>query len=855
MQIINFYDPTIFPNPIYGTIPKELVKKTRKKKKVKISKVKCEPINLDKVPLDPEVLHIIQSGEVDEYKSRSEVLFFVIDKLIDIGLRNSQILSILFDRNYGISERPVEKGKTPVLNDIRRIRKKHKRRKPYKNIEPFYSENKINRKENGQKKLQHYIAKFFSDLDSNIGIKAPAGLGKTREAIKAISEIVYKGIIEIYVPTNKLADELDNIFFKKYPNISVKAIKGRGNTNKNGIALCKKANVINNFSNSSEGAIYKRFCKNADNECKHFNECPYLGQNKNATQVKIFSHAYLPLGRGFLDKEVPIAAIIDESYYSGLIAIEKLALKDLLDQIQIRSSRNPDLTKEIKDANKLYRAIVRACEHGWPLLEQLRDTFKNPKRVIKAALEQIAHTDPVILPSMTEAQIDSKIKKLSPQKRKLKKLLSSLYDEITKFPKRDKSFSVRYVRNMQGKNSLLEIAIRHNISRFTLENTGKTVPTLFIDADFTPKINKAFISTDYNYRITVKRNATVTQVISTRNSNYSFFTKGDNNNTDNQINRIRQLQKIIKRLSKRGKTLIVGPSGIVGNENTNIEPLIKINKNSDFEHFGNIRGIDQYKDYDTVIIIGRNQPPSSAMEAEAAALWWDSEHPPELDQDLIDQPRGYRHKDKLGVNVQIHPDKKVQLLLEMKREHETLQAIDRLRLIHNEKPKNVYILSNLVLDIDVDHFLTWKELHTGGTVIERSFSFHKKGVMPLSADYLYDTRPKLFPSVDMAKQTIKRFKDSINVNSQSDIAQKKGENAHGLLSDTFYLIVINTTCHLINYRVKHAQGRDKTALIRSGMNIDSIKECLKQIHDEFIIDKDRYGDEVAEKEIVLKNFK
>jgi hypothetical protein len=39
-----------------------------------------------------------------------------------------------------------------------------------------------------------------------------------------------------------------------------------------------------------------------------------------------------------------------------------------------------------------------------------------------------------------------------------------------------------------------------------------------------------------------------------------------------------------------------------------------------------------------------------------------------------------------------------------------IQAIDRLRLIHNEKRKTVYILCSIPLDLPIDELVTWKQL-------------------------------------------------------------------------------------------------------------------------------------------------
>ena len=47
-----------------------------------------------------------------------------------------------------------------------------------------------------------------------------------------------------------------------------------------------------------------------------------------------------------------------------------------------------------------------------------------------------------------------------------------------------------------------------------------------------------------------------------------------------------------------------------------------------------------------------------------------------------------------------------------------VQAIDRLRLIHNEKRKTVYILCNIPLDLPIDELVTWKQL-SGDPALEQ----------------------------------------------------------------------------------------------------------------------------------------
>jgi hypothetical protein len=61
-------------------------------------------------------------------------------------------------------------------------------------------------------------------------------------------------------------------------------------------------------------------------------------------------------------------------------------------------------------------------------------------------------------------------------------------------------------------------------------------------------------------------------------------------------------------------------------------------------------------------------------------------------------------------NVRVHPDRRVQAVVDQTREAEMVQAIDRLRLVHSAREKTVYILCNIPLDIPVDELVTWREL-------------------------------------------------------------------------------------------------------------------------------------------------
>ena len=81
------------------------------------------------------------------------------------------------------------------------------------------------------------------------------------------------------------------------------------------------------------------------------------------------------------------------------------------------------------------------------------------------------------------------------------------------------------------------------------------------------------------------------------------------------------------------------------------------------------------------------------MSDQARALWWNSEEPLRVLQDksgsqpFTSEPRGYR-----GI------------------ERGSVQALDRLRLLRGEgKQRQVYVLSNVPLNITVDCGWSWKQ--------------------------------------------------------------------------------------------------------------------------------------------------
>ena len=182
-------------------------------------------------------------------------------------------------------------------------------------------------------------------------------------------------------------------------------------------------------------------------------------------------------------------------------------------------------------------------------------------------------------------------------------------------------------------------------------------------------------------------------------------------------------------------------------------------------HFGSLRGLNEYSDYRNVIILGREQPPATGAENNARSLFWDDKKPIEFllfkgkYKPFNNEFRPYQLKDKSvqKVSVQVHPDKRVQLLLEQIRESESLQAIDRLRLLrpHKGGERNVYILSSVPLDLTIDNLFSWTQLQKLVDLMSEA-----EGVIPFSPKHLMKRCPISATSERTAKRFIKELKEA-----------------------------------------------------------------------------------------------
>ena len=182
-------------------------------------------------------------------------------------------------------------------------------------------------------------------------------------------------------------------------------------------------------------------------------------------------------------------------------------------------------------------------------------------------------------------------------------------------------------------------------------------------------------------------------------------------------------------------------------------------------HFGALRGRNAWQDCPSAVILGQNALSVRDVE-DLARAWLALDPAPFHSADLpmpADWPvqgwpyrctrmRRLRDGSVSPVEVAIHPDPRVQAVLEQVREAEVVQAADRVRPVFNRR--RLVLMNSLVLDVTYDRVMTHKELVAGGTRWERAMA--ATGIVPLNATELHAMHPGIFPSKAVAADWLKR---------------------------------------------------------------------------------------------------
>jgi hypothetical protein len=653
------------------------------------------------------------------------------------------------------------------------------------------------------KSFTEEVSRYNNDVHSGVdrgpaptlALKAAAGIGKTMGIINnCIGIDALKGSIDYYVPSdvlgNQVIDDLKSnlLGIGKDPNqspafdseaVTFRAIRGRSKADEDGNPLC--LNIASVDKAKSLGmSIQKNICES----CDHFTDCGYQKQFKHvelpkldqpiiiteeliqiddwdiqpvvnddgtpvlvetlldfediyevAPVVNVLAHNYLFLQTHLYDKEQSSTrfsqnycnlAVVDEKFWDKGIQTEEIKVS-AIDNLK-------------SDAASFVLAQLQAKKS---LLKALRAKY-SPAEVGKAAA------------ALLSTAAEFKAASGTPKSKKVAQVLYSLKDEMIR-SNRDDSRCVSIGPNKDS------VECVHLAKRQPL-TVPDDVPMIFIDADLSPEILKLYRPNVRVVDIPAKRLATVYQVTDITNSKSSLLSK-------EYRRRALSVISFIKHMATTGKTLVVTIKDFrmaLTGETDDKLPKCTDYHGAKLAHFGSLRGLNDFEEYDNVVIVGRMEPPVKALERQANGLWWDDNNPISrvsltINDDgtergcfFEERPKVIRYKGHHPhvIRTSCHPDPRAQVLLEQIREAETAQAIDRLRLIHQSRGARVFILSNIPVDIEVDQLFTWEQYSLIQQLVDESGDF-----IPFNKNHLY-SHAESVDSTGTASNRIKEIKDN-----------------------------------------------------------------------------------------------
>jgi hypothetical protein len=585
----------------------------------------------------------------------------------------------------------------------------------------------------GIKQLNDELDDFFENLQEGPKkvLRITMGSGKTFQAIAKLKEFLEKRSlqnIEIYVPRHDLAQEYVDLLTGV--NAQVVHVRPRtGGADGKLPVLCQRVDYVKSLEQQGVG-VFRNACRSAEGDrCEFYESCDYIAQfidpdfeSDRSNVVRIFVHNYLALRRNPL-QDNPSLVIIDESFFSAMVEVHDLSSKEVREQL--RSDRHPEL------GDKFVKSLVS----GEPLLETLRGLNVRLGHLDEIDLNVAGTGFDGVRSTALTGRSRGNTQGISALIRQLK---SELRQREVTHPQ-----SIFLHADRDG-NDVVRVCSRSDLQFDT------ATPVLMLDATADAKLIDCFFDQDIDLkRIDIKQNAIITQVYDRTGSN-TFWQEASAP--------IEQLITVLNTWAEFGeKPLCIGNKSLIERlqDHPNISPHVVL------MNFVGLRGSNAAEECSVVFITGRNEPPPIEVDHKSRALFWDDDIPLQHDefgnnQNLPLELRGFLTSERFeggtqGVETRAFSDSRIEAVHQQMREAESIQAIARLRLVHNKQRKRVFILSNVPLEVPIDQLVKFDDLMPD----RLEYEFLKAGNIPLTPLGLIKLRPDLAKNDNQAKMLLR----------------------------------------------------------------------------------------------------
>ncbi len=592
--------------------------------------------------------------------------------------------------------------------------------------------------EQGRRKIGQVLDEWFErgssfqsltpDCPAALYLKVTPGVGKTYgylQLIKRQREKYPEFTAWIFVPRIMLGNQIVQDHGE-----GAYLIKGRLQELE-GEPLCRKHDLVRQVQ--ATRGVYKTLCERIEEDgeghrCEHIDECAYFRQYREAnkpgsTVIMAHEYAFIPSQR-LTELPRPDLIVFDESFYSTAIQEKEDSVESFL--------------SSAGSFRELAQKIVGALASVDPVFLLLAEGITSEKlREAHSGLWAEASGDRV-LPTDSPSVIKQKLS-ASPGLGIVPDVFMGLATELDLGKQR---FDSVYVKN----------GMVYTQSRKPLE-IPTDVPVLITDATGSRELLQPIFGerTIEEVEVSVKRNLHVIQVVGF-NAAKSVLTR-----RQDTPKRLKEIEGVLNKYVEEnpGKKVLV-----VTYKKT--EELLKLPESCTIRHFNGLRGDNDLKDFDTVVIIGRIEPRPEDIERKAYGLLYDQQ---DADLELLGDgqwypgvPQGFcmTNGELLGWSeVSVHPDPLCQRILEAHREDEIIQAIDRIRSVSAEETKETIIVTNVPLPIQVERLVDYRRFVGDLPRLEQAF-IELGEVIPLKASWLSEKFPDLWASTDVARKDIER---------------------------------------------------------------------------------------------------
>jgi hypothetical protein len=522
-------------------------------------------------------------------------------------------------------------------------------------------------------------------------IAGAVGLGKTTVTLQVLAQMAQGKTVHYYAPTLELGEEV--VTKARRLGLDAHLIRGREANRKDPTrwpALCLKDDVAASLGRVGRN-IWESLCFRKDDlgnvtKCQYFHGCGYVDQFDDLEgKLIVLAHEYLTLPKALIAN--PDLVIVDERFHGPLIRPQPLPLERITAQRSL-----PKDGGHFRQLSQDARVAAQAVEAG----KTMAQVGLTPDRLRQMAQDEERLAEPPnIWPDMPYAEQRTRAQQLAEiEAFRLAKLWRTLAQDNDRVSQR-----VVIARGIEWKGELQDRLFIHKAAE---PKINKRVPLLLLDADHDPLIGAATLPTNRRTVIRPAISAQVTQVRDTVCSRNKLLSSPA---------RRADVLGLARHEATQGRRVLLGTYKAVA-DLMRAEMTEQDRERISIVHFGAIRGLDGFRDYDSVIVAGREQPKAVAVENTARSLFG---HEPErllLTGEYVPQVRGHNMRDgtRTAVTVEVHLDARVQAVLEQAREREIEQMVGRLRLVHRRTPARVFLLGNLPTALPVDRLVTWAEV-------------------------------------------------------------------------------------------------------------------------------------------------